>query len=228
MVARARQAVVRAVVGGEAVASASAAREPAATTVAARAHPASTPTGPRPSRRVGHRDGQGHHVRDSATTPPAKQWGGWGGVCDAPCIPTHQRGTGRGCWDRGVPNNLPGPGDYAQPHVPSPRRGASPTHPHQPPASPLMPLPLPPPPAQPSSKSCHLRYRLNLTCQRHNQAAAQQRAIVRAASRVQKGGGWRGAASLPVSGCITVSRNASGPTRRGKRPSRSQASTCLG
>ena len=101
VVARARQAVVRAVAGGEAVASASAAREPAATTVAARAHPASTPTGPRPSRRVGHRDGQGHHVRDSATTPPAKQWGGWGGVCDAPCIPTHQRGTGRGCWDRG-------------------------------------------------------------------------------------------------------------------------------
>ena len=161
-------------------------------------------------------------MRDSATTPPAKQWGGWGGVCDAPCIPTHQRGTGRGCWDRGVPNNLPGSGDYAQPHVPSPRRGASPTHPHQPPAPPLLPLPLPPPPAQPSSKSCHLRYRLNLTCQRHNQAAAQQRAIVRAASRVQTGGGWRCAAGTPVSGCMTASRNASGPTRRGKRPARSQ------
>ena len=32
-----------------------------------------------------------------------------GGVCDAVSIPTHQRCTGRGagCWDRGVPYNLP-------------------------------------------------------------------------------------------------------------------------
>ena len=220
--ARARQAVVRAVAGGEAVASASAAMEPAETTAAARARRTSTPTRPRPPRRVA---ASANTAWDSATSPTAKRWGGgWvGGGLECPLhplAPTLHGARVLGPWEYPFPT---GPGDYAQPHVPSPRRGASPTHPHQPPASPLMPLPLPPPPAQPSSKSCHLRYRLNLTCQRHNQAAAQQRAIVRAASRVQTGGGWRGAAGTPVSGCMTASRNASGPTRRGKRPSRSDA-----
>ena len=174
---------------------------------------------PSQSRGIGqHRLGLGH-LADCQTV--GRGVGGGGLKCPLhPLAPTLHGARVLGPWECPFPT---GPGDYAQPHVPSPRRGASPTHPHQPPASPLLPLPLPPPPAQPSSKSCHLRCRLNLTCQRHNQAAAQQRAIVRAASRVQTGGGWRGAAGTPVSGCMTASRIASGRTRRGKRPSRSHA-----
>ena len=188
--ARARQAVVRAVAGGEAVASASAAMEPAETTAAARARRTSTPTRPRPPRRVGQHRLELGHLADCQTV--GRGVGGGGLECPLhPLAPTLHGARVLGPWECPFPT---GPGDYAQPHVPSPRRGASPTHPHQPPASPLMPLPLPLPPAQPSSNSCHLRCRLNLTCQRHNQAAAQQRAIVRAASRVQTGGGWRGAA----------------------------------
>ena len=64
-------------------------------------------------------------------------------------------------------------------------------------------------------------------CQRQVQAAAQQGGMVRRASPWLKGAGWQSGQAHLSNACLTVSTSASGGTRRGPRPTRSQPLTCL-
>ena len=50
---------------------------------------------------------------------------------------------------------------------------------------------------------------------------------MRRASQRLKGAGWQSGQAHLSNACLTVSTSASGGTRRGPRPSRSQALTCL-